>query len=294
MALRTQISERQRRIGAEYRRLREEAGLTVKEAAERVGMGSPQLSHIEAARTSLDAGRVRALAVACGCTDAPYVDALIDMGASDGKGWWTSYKNQMPDFSLDLAEMEGVAQSVHNYETFYVPGLLQTPAYTNRVYEHRYGRTVSDPEMSLQFRHERQSVLTKDGAPDFRFVIHEAALHMRFAGAQKMREQLIHLLEMAALPNVKIQVLPSAVEESSPYPSPFLICEPGHADLATVVVDHPNRSEFLGSQAELAEYRKTFAHLSGISLPPVDASTSPRAHAARDSWGLIQHIMYQL
>lgn len=117
---------------------------------------------------------------------------------------------------------------------------------------------------------------------------------MRFAGAHKMREQLIHLLETAALPNVQIQVLPFAIEESSPYPSPFLICEPRHADLATVVVDHPGRSEFLGAQTELAEYRKTFAHLCNISLPPVDVNTSPRAHAARDSWGLIQHIMYQL
>lgn len=167
MALRTQISERQRRIGAEYRRLREEAGLTAKEAAECIKMGGPQLSHIEAARTSLDPARVRALAAAYGCADEQYVDALIEMGAGDGKGWWTSYKGHLPDFSLDLAELEDAALSVDNYETFYVPGLLQTPGYTSGIYEHRYGRTVGDPEGSLRFRRERQSVLTRACCPEF-------------------------------------------------------------------------------------------------------------------------------
>lgn len=257
-------------------------------------MSSPQLSHIEAGRTGIDPERLRLLAGICGCKDAPFIEALIAMGAGDGKGWWSRYKGTMPDYSLDLAEMEGAAERLDNYETFYIPGLLQTPAYTSRIYEHRYGRTVSEPKSSLAFRQDRQTILTKPGAPQFRFVIHEAALHMRFAGATNMRQQLIHLLEVAELPNVEIQVLPSSVEESSPYPSPFLICQPGHPALATVAVDHPNRSEYLVAQSELAEYRNTFDHLRKIAFPPVEVSSSARAHASRDSWGLIQHIMYQL
>ncbi|MFE5583311.1 helix-turn-helix domain-containing protein, partial [Kitasatospora sp. NPDC056531] len=127
MALRTQISERQRRFGAELRRLRETAGLAVKDAGALIGIAGPQLSHIEAARTSLDPERLAALLEGYGCTDETYIRLLCDLGASNGKGWWSDFKGRVPTLSLDLAEAEDRAESFAAFDSLHIPGTLQIP-----------------------------------------------------------------------------------------------------------------------------------------------------------------------
>lgn len=291
MALRKVVTERQRRFGSMLREQRERAGLSALEAAAMIGMRGPQLSHIEAGKTPLDADRVRALLPGYGCRDAPFVDALIDLGAQTGRGWWSLFRETMPRHALDLAEMECSSRRIDTYETFYIPGLLQTPAYMRAIYEYRYDRIEKDS--ALAFRLERRRVLSGDDGPECRFVIHEAALHMKFAGRTAVRDQLVHLLEMAEHPRISIQVLPFSVEGSSPYPSPFFICTPDVPSLATVGIDHPNRVEYLTSPTEIENYQKTFSHLADISSSPVKMDSSPRNHSERNSWGLIQHILYQ-
>ncbi|MFF9811690.1 helix-turn-helix domain-containing protein, partial [Streptomyces coeruleorubidus] len=61
MGLRTTISERQRRLGYELKHLREQAGFSAGEAAERLGMGRAQLSQIETATTTILTERLHEL-----------------------------------------------------------------------------------------------------------------------------------------------------------------------------------------------------------------------------------------
>ena len=61
MGLRTTITERQRRLGFELKQLREQAGLTAGQAAERINMGRVQLSQIETAKTTILTPRLREL-----------------------------------------------------------------------------------------------------------------------------------------------------------------------------------------------------------------------------------------
>ncbi|MFI9331650.1 helix-turn-helix domain-containing protein [Kitasatospora sp. NPDC052868] len=294
MALRTQISERQKRFGAELRRLREVAGLAVKDAGATIGMGGPQLSHIEAARTGLDPARLATLLSTYGCTDETYVAILQELGASDGKGWWTEFKGKVPSLALDLAEVEDRVAALASYDTLYIPGLLQLPAYTEAIYEHSYRDREWDVATAVRFRMERQRILSDDRQRQFRFVIHEAALRMRFAGDTAMRAQLLHLLDMAELPNVTIQVLPFTAPKHGPLSASFLFCDPGCADLSTIVLAGPKRAEHLGDPADLADYRQTFQQLSDLALPAIAEGRSLRELPSRDSWGLIHHLLYQL
>ncbi len=296
MALRTLITERQRRIGAELRSLRERAGLSLAEAGALVDMGAPQLSHIEAGRTPMSAERLRVFAAGCGCKDVPLMEALITMGASSGRGWWRTYKDRVPQSSLDLAELESAASSVENYEILYIPGLLQSPEYTRSIFESSdAGLTSEEIDTAISFRRDRQAILAGDNAAEFDFIIHESALHMRFAGSEAMRAQLVHLLEISSLPNVTIRVYPFAVEKFPAYSAPFLAANPGVASLSTVMLDQPGGGTvFAGDQESLASFRLTFDRLARLALPPVNVDNSPRVHASRDSWGLIQHLLYQL
>ncbi|MBO1417815.1 helix-turn-helix transcriptional regulator [Streptomyces sp. FH025] len=293
MALRTEISERQRRFGVELRRLREEAGFTVKDAGALIDMGAPQLSHIEASRTGLDPARLSNLLTRYGCTDETYMAELGDLGASDGKGWWSTFKDQVTPRALDLAETEARAASLDNYETFYIPGYLQLPEYTEAMFEDAYPERRQATDAAVRFRIERQRILTDERQRQFRFVIHEAALLMHFPGKAVMRAQLKHLLAISELPNITVQVLPFTVPKKPPRANSFLICAPSSAPLSTVILDGPTRAEYLVDQASIASYRDRFEQLSQIALPAITADRSMQDDS-RDSWGLIQHLLYLL
>ncbi|MFJ5121505.1 helix-turn-helix domain-containing protein [Kitasatospora sp. NPDC088548] len=288
------ISQRQRRFGEELQRLRLAAGLSAPEAGALVGMKSPAVSHTEAGRITLNPERLEIWLDAYGCTDPAYRATLAEMGRSTGKGWWTEFDGQVPDLALDLAEAEDRAVCVEGYDALYIPGVFQLPAYTQAIYEDGYRDGLWDVATAVKFRLERQRILTDDKSRQFRFVVHEAALRMRFAGDDVMRAQLLHLIDVAELPNVTIQVLPFTAPKHAPLSASFLFCDPGCAALSTIILDGPKRAEHLGDQAEISAYRRKLQQLSDVALPAIDTSRSLRDLPFRSSLGLIQHLIYLL
>ncbi|GHF85712.1 transcriptional regulator [Kitasatospora xanthocidica] len=293
MALRTQISERQRRFGAELRRLREAASLSVKDAGALIGIAGPQLSHIEAARTGLDPERLTILLEAYGCTDGTYSKLLHGLGTSNGKGWWSAFKGKVPALALDLAEAEDRSEAFAVFDALYIPGTLQVPGYVEAIYKGAYKDGRWDTATAIEFRLQRQRIITDSKQRQFRYVIHEAALRMQFAGKSVMREQLLHLVDMAELPNVTIEILPFDALGRAPYAGAFLICDPGCTDLSTIILDGPKRAVHLGDPDDVAAYHQMFQEARDHALPVVD-TTKPRRDSSRDSWGLLQHILYEL
>ncbi|MEU5509336.1 helix-turn-helix transcriptional regulator [Streptomyces fungicidicus] len=84
---------RQRRLGAELRKLRERAGLTAKGAGEPLGVHQTRLSVIETRRTPVSADRIHSMAHACVCPDAALIDALAAMTGRRSRGWWEETTN---------------------------------------------------------------------------------------------------------------------------------------------------------------------------------------------------------
>ncbi|MFF1788267.1 helix-turn-helix domain-containing protein [Kitasatospora sp. NPDC058243] len=294
MAYKGPISQRQRRFGEELQRLRAAAGMSAPEAGALVGMKGPAVSHTEAGRITLNPERLEIWLDAYGCTDPVFRAKIADMGRSNGKGWWTESADRLPTLLLDLAEAEHDAALIDNFETFHVPGLLQVPAYIEAIYEDADQHRKLDVAAEIDFRKQRQRILTDLPRREFRFVIHETALRMRFPGDAAMREQLVHLLEISELPNVSIQVLPFTAAQKPPYTSQFVFLDPGAPELSTIVVDHPSHTEYLGDQRSIETYRKTFNQLSELALPPVSTAQSLATLSSRDSWGLIRHLLYLL
>ncbi|MEV7020536.1 helix-turn-helix transcriptional regulator [Kitasatospora sp. NPDC093558] len=286
------ISQRQRRFGEELQRLRTAAGLSSAEAGALVGMKVPAVSHTEAGRITLNPERLEVWLDAYGCTDPTYRKVLAEMGRSTGKGWWSEYEGKVPGLSLDLAELEDRTVQLETYETLYIPGLLQLPAYAEAIYMDAYRNGRWDLATAVEFRMDRQQILDDDQRK-FRFVIHEAALRMMFAGKETMRAQLTRLLDMAEHPNVDIQILPFAATTHPSHPSGFLMCNPGCAELSTIVLDGPGRAWHHGTPENIAAYQRKFRQLSEIALPAIDAATSCRQES-QDSWGLLQYLLFPL
>jgi transcriptional regulator with XRE-family HTH domain len=293
MGLRTTISERQRRLGFELKQLREHAGLNAGEAAERIGMGRAQLSQIETAKTTILTERLRELCHAYGCTDRTYVEALVTLSEATGKGWWTAYKGPMEPGALSLAELEASAAALRVHQSLFVPGLFQTAAYTQAIFNSpKLG--FENIEEAMKFRRERQHILTCENPPTVHAVIHEAALHMRFGGPQIMREQMLRLIELARLPTVTIQIYPFSAQAHAALSGNFVHIIPSASQLSTVVLEQPTGARYLSEQAQLQKYSEMFDRLVENALAPIDVSLAPEAHSVKDSLALIQHLLYTL
>ncbi|MEU6765257.1 helix-turn-helix transcriptional regulator [Streptomyces sp. NPDC046853] len=291
MGLRTTISERQRRLGFELKQLREQKGLSAGEAAERIGMGRAQLSQIETAKTTILTSRLRELCQLYGCTNSTYVDGLVALSESTGKGWWSAYRNRIGVGALDLAELEAGSTQLRAHESLLIPGLLQTEEYTRAILASAKPAHGSIDD-AVAFRTRRQHILTGDNPPTFHAVIHEGALRMRFGGPSVMRAQLLRLIELARLPHVTIQIFPYEADAYAAYTGNFLYARPSVDRLSTVVLEHPIASLHLGDTEHLAEYGALFDALTERALSPIDPQAAPETHGAKDSLALVQHVLY--
>lgn len=294
MGLRSNPSQRQRRLGAELRRLRELSGMSATDAGSLAGLGRAHMSHIEMGRTAIPAEKLRTLTHAYGCNSQRLIDALVALGDATGKGWWTEYRDDVSPSALDLAELEDSASVHRTFQWIYVPGLLQTADYMRALI------LAGEPDASpavldryVEFRLQRQQVLRGESPPQYHAVIHEAALHMQFVGAEAMRQQIEHLVDMARLPHVRIQILPfTAQAYPARFSTPFVIFESPVPELGTVYVEHPLSSPFLGDQEHLAQFSEAFDGLSAVALPAL--VPGPQSPSHKDSFALVQHLLYLL
>ncbi|WP_171171134.1 helix-turn-helix transcriptional regulator [Streptomyces sp. I05A-00742] len=295
MGLRANPTQRQRRLGIELRRLRLSAGLSVGEAAAAAGLGPPHLGHIEAARTAIPEVKLRALTDAYGCGSEPLVDALATMSRATGRGWWSDYKRHMDAQALDLAELESTSVSCRSFQWLYVPGLLQTPEYVRALIES--GGPNTDPTLRdkyIEFRLRRQHAVLS-GTLRFHAVIHETALRMQFVPPDVMRDQIEHLVRMARLPHVRIQLLPFKNDVRPPiFSTPFLVFEAAVPELGTVYVEQPVTSPFLNEQQHLGGFAELFDDLQKLALPTIAPRSECEFPSRRDSLSLIQHLLYTL
>ncbi|MFE6489858.1 helix-turn-helix domain-containing protein, partial [Streptomyces sp. NPDC057757] len=265
MGLRPGISERQRRLGEELRRVRDAAGRSAVEVGQAIGVKGPAISHIESGRMGLNIDRLNIWLNLCEVTDSGYRAALSTMCGSSGKGWWVDFKHDVISNALDLAEAEASATALDCYETLLIPGLLQTKAYSEVM--HGYN------ERKVEFRHQRQALLTGEDAPPLRAVIHEAALHMMYGGPTVMRDQLNHLIEMSRLPNVTVQILPFDCTTYASNDTPFMLIRASHSRLHAVLLEHPHGGMFIGDPESVSKFDQKFDRIRGLALPPLSVST---------------------
>lgn len=204
---------RRRRLGGELRKYRNAARLSLEVASRAMDWDDTKLSRIENAKSRIPAQYVAPLLEQYGVTDPEIVDALEMLARDAGKqGWWQNYGDVVALSYKDYLTLETDAESIHTYAPGLIPGLLQTGAYAREIIAATaITRTTEDVATLAEVRKARQSILTtREGGPlKFWAVVNESAFYQRFAGQPAlMRDQLRHLLDMADLPNITLQVMP--------------------------------------------------------------------------------------
>src|SRR6266566_1527701 len=200
---------RLRRLAAELRTLRASAGLTQDQVGERTGINVATLYRIEHARVRPQTRTLRTLLDLYGADQELQADMIDLLRDARQRGWLHAYQSELPELYTTYIGFEGEARSVWNYESLFVPGLLQTEDYARAVI--RGGLPTADRdevEHRVTARMERQDLLRNDNPLELWAIVDEAALRRQVGGDDVMRAQLGHILDTAELPHVTFQVIP--------------------------------------------------------------------------------------
>jgi transcriptional regulator with XRE-family HTH domain len=268
MAAGSPPSLRQRRLGAELRKLREKAGLTSTEAAALLGVQQARMSMIEAGRYAVSAERVAAMAYAYACDDSALVSALTAMTGGRVRGWWDEYRELLPTTLTEVAELEHDARAFRVAVVAVMPGLLQTLEHARAVC--RQSVPVAAPhevEHRVSFRIKRQAVLYDVPRP-YVAVVHEAALRMGTGGPDIARAQLEHLLAMSERDNVSVLAVPFERFDFPVAGQPITYVAGAVPQLDTVALDSDHGCTLLDGEAPLARYRAVLDRMEGCALSP--------------------------
>ncbi|EST28135.1 helix-turn-helix domain-containing protein [Streptomyces roseochromogenus] len=263
---------RQRRLGAELRKLRERAGLTATGAAELLGVNQARVSMIETGRTPISADRVRSMAHVYDCADGELIDALATMTGRRVRGWWEEYREHVPIALVDLAELEHHASALRVALMMHIPALLQTADHARAVFQ-----SAAPPMRQYEIEHrlthrlKRQGVLHRTDPPPYTAIIHEAALRMNFGGSAVARGQLKHLREMSELPHITVRVIAFGADQFPTTGQPVDYVEGPVPQLDTVQLDsHHGACEFIDAEAQLNKYRAVLNRMEACALKPAE------------------------
>jgi transcriptional regulator with XRE-family HTH domain len=268
---------RSRRLAFELRRLREAAGLTRDQVSEQTGINPATLYRHEtaAARARPQRRTMIALLNLYGAADEQRADLLALSREADVQTWLQPYHAELPEHYTAYISFEAEARTVRNYESLFIPGLLQTEGYARAVIRGNLPMaTQKEIDQRVQARMERQALLGKDDPLQLWAIVDEAALRRQVGGADVMRGQLAAIGTAAGEPHITVQVIPfSAGAHAGMAGSFILLGFPNPADPEIVYNESMAGDLFLDAEADIRRYSLLFDNLRAVALSPDDSTS---------------------
>jgi transcriptional regulator with XRE-family HTH domain len=253
--------------------MREAAGMTQEDVAERTGKDRSTLYRLESALQRPQRSTLIQLMDIYGVDQPRRAELLTLLKESGQRGWMQPYRSELPEVYSDYIGFEDEARSISNYQSLFVPGLLQTEDYARAVIQGTLPHaSAEEVENRVLARMERQALLTRDDPPRLWAIMDEAAVRRQVGGRQVMADQLGRLREAASLPNVTIQVIPFGAGAHPGMPGSFIVLDfPDPADQSVVYIDSMAGDLFLEEETEISRYIVMFEHLRAAALRPDEA-----------------------
>src|SRR5579864_1736484 len=147
-------------LRSELVRLRKESSLTQEQVAEGLEWSPSKLIRIEGGRSSITKVDLDALLTRYGVTSEGHRERLqtLNRGARE-RAWWDKYRDDVSPTYLNYVGFEAGAAFIREYESAYVPGLLQTADYAKAVT--RNSADLDEVRSIVALRLQRQSELAK-------------------------------------------------------------------------------------------------------------------------------------
>jgi transcriptional regulator with XRE-family HTH domain len=253
-------SDSMRTFGAVLQALREHAGMSREEFGERVGLSKHTVASIELGRRMPDPDFAERAEPALGNTGALRRAAPCLTRQPGLAAWFRRW-----------ARLEKTAITLYTYECRLVPGLLQTEAYARTLFRNQWP-PLSDEQIEAQWaaRAERQLLLREQPNTAFGFILEEHLFRRRTGGVEATRELIDHLVEIAQLRNVDLQIMPTELETHAGLDGPMQLLET--PDTTWFAYCEGQRGGlFISDQKEISVLQRRYARMRSQALTLEDS-----------------------
>lgn len=251
-------------MGFRLREMRKDAGLTSRELARRAGWHESKCSRLEHGRTPPSDQDIRSWASLCGAQDLiPDLIATARGIESMYVDWRRMERAGLKQVQESVAPLMERTRRFRSYQSWVVPGLLQTAAYTSAV----LGTIASLRDVpggideAVRVRMERQRVL-RAGRQRFAMIVEEWVLRTVIGDAEVMAGQLGHLINVATLPSVSVGVVPLGTPRGMGWPVESFTMYDDEQVNVELVAAHLSITQ----PTEVGAYAQAFAKLSDIAV----------------------------
>ncbi|SDJ17061.1 Helix-turn-helix domain-containing protein [Actinokineospora alba] len=261
------LPARLRALASELTRLREQAGLTTRQVAARMGTSIATINRTENAKRTPSVADVATMLAIYGVTGAERTRILTMVEEVNSPGWM-EVSPRFTHLLKALIDFESEAISIVNFGPSIVPGLLQTPGYARAITKTGL-LDESQREALVSARMDRQKVLVKLVAPRYIAFLDEAALRRPYGGQEVMANQIRWLMDRAKLPNMEIRVIPFR-HGGYRNPGHFAMFEFERTS-RIVYVEHDGASGFLDELDDINLFAHTTSGLMKVALGSADS-----------------------
>lgn len=218
--------------------------------AERTGVSNANISFWETGKRLVPVERLTAILDALSVTDDERERILGLRRQADGPGQLATGPMTIGKNFTRVIELERTANRITHIAPLAIPGLLQTSDYARAVFG---GGPDTDTKVTL--RAGRRDVLTRRRNPIEYLALIDSEVLVRPVGPPAvMADQLDHLLRMAELPNVTIQLVPSTTPGYHPMLAGSFALFEFPSATPVVLLEHHRTSAFLWDKEIVASY----------------------------------------
>lgn len=256
-------------FASELRRLRIEAELSQETLGEQISYSASLVAAVEQ------------------CRRPPRKDFAERCDAAlDGRGLLVRIRETLVRESLmpwfrEWVTIEREAIALCSFEPLVLPGLLQTEAYVRALHEGASHLVGDAMEQQVAARLARQETLHRDNPPMFVAVLDHTTLERPVGGPKVMREQLRHLLEVAARPRVHLHLVPRGVGAYHGLNGAFVIATPPEGE-DVGYLDNQLQGTLVERTADIHSLRQAWESVRAEALP--SGATLKLISEAADSW----------
>lgn len=197
-------------------------------------------------------------------------DRVLETGGALTRLLPLLHREAYPSWFRPFVEMEAEAISIQEFEVQVIAGLLQTEDYARAILNSWPPKKPDEIERRLVARLERQRILDRPDPPLLSFVLDESVLRRPMGTAAMMAAQLQHLIDVAELRNVQLQILTFDRAKHVPNDGSFIVLELPKNE-RYIYVEGPGNGRLIPDAHLVAGYVRAYDAARCQALPVEDS-----------------------
>ncbi len=272
-----------RRLRLALRKAREAKGLKQGQVAEALDWSLSKVQRIEAGEVTVSSSDLKAALMLFDITDGDRIDQLLETArTSRRKGWWDEqqYRQHLSSATMQLLQFEGEAAAIRVYNPSLLPGLIQTRAYAETIFNF-WGSEMPEAERHVRLEvrmRRREFVLERPDPPEYFLILDESVLKRQVGSEEVMAEQLSELLSLMKKKKFIARIVPFTRGAPLAMLNHFIILDLGDEEDAILYREAQLKDYIEQGLEAIRLYRHRFESLWDTALSEKDTAALIEQH----------------